>query len=97
MADTSFRRQIALEIEGAAAALKGVARDAGPYPDQSFEWNHWVFGHDCALSERLIVNRGYVDLCSTSDSGPTLRLSVDDAIRQGLWRPRFTVLGSSSS
>src|ERR1700730_13574056 len=91
-------QQFSLEDEGAAAFLNGIKREQCPYnqESQSFQWNHWVYGHDIATSEQAIVNSGRVTFYSTSNFEiPVLDIPVNQAMERGLWKPRYITKRSS--
>lgn len=97
----SFEGQLHYENEGAAAALRGVSRDACPYSReaQPGPWNHWVYGHDIALSEKQIIETGTISWYSTSSdlTQPVKVQQLAEAIREGTWKPRFHPMPACST
>lgn len=94
-------QQIYYEDEGAAAALSGKARNDCPYSRDanSFEWNHWTFGHDIATSEQNIIKSNFVTFTSTAKDGwkyPS-KIPLDEAVKSGMWKPRYARLTQRSS
>lgn len=101
-------RQDSYEAEGARMGLAGAKREDCPYDEhlQSEAWNFWVYGRDNAVGELLMIQNGYVDICSTGHEAPIIRLSLKDAVSRGFFTPKFaplppdlmkpTTIGSSS-
>lgn len=63
--DRSFSRQMQLEDEGRAAGFACRTRESVPYPEGTFEWNHWIFGYDGAVTPRYIFPDGRLVMVST--------------------------------
>lgn len=89
-------RQFAYEDEGAAHYLEHrMSREECPYDrdTQPLQWNMWVFGRDMAQSELETMISGNVKYCNVSEPENIKSMSLDEALRSGLWRPRH--LGAS--
>ena len=98
-----FARQNAFEAEGASAGLSGKARDDCPYDrdTQTEAWNFWVYGCEAAASEKhLIETNGSLTFSSTAIDGPMFSVSLDEALRLKMWKPKWvtpsTVTGLTS-
>lgn len=95
-----FSEQLKYEDEGAQAGLIGKTRQDCPYDEetQNLEWNHWVYGCENAAGEKAIFNQGYVTVMSTAPMTneeyrealkPENGLPLDEAIRSGIYKPRY--------
>lgn len=98
----SFAQQLHFEDEGAQCGLQGKKREDCPYDKetQSMEWNHWVYGCELAAGELEVIKSGFVEFCSTSSPEPLFKLTVEEAIKTGQWKPRWakhpSMMGQSS-
>ena len=94
--DRSFWRQVAFENEGSAAALAGKSREDCPYSetgneDDTFRWNHWVFGFDMAAQEMEYLKTGVIHFMNLNKELEKTREwteTAEEAYRNGNWRPR---------
>lgn len=85
------------EAEGVSAALNGKTQDDNPYDQetQKDEWNFWFYGFSNVEGERRMIETGTYSLCSTSSHMPVLSQSLEEAYRQGRWKPRYVKAPSS--
>lgn len=89
----NFRLQRYYEGLGAQAFIEGLNQDENPYPLNSVRWNHWIFGWQNARGEKTILDAAKagkkLQFFATTGCDPIFELSVEEAKRKGLWKPRY--------
>ena len=90
-----FYDQLKYEDEGATAALNGLNRNDNPYPAKSFEWNHWLYGHDIARGEQQAFDDGFITVSSTAMNDMGTKMNLESAMESGIFKPRYVTIKSS--